>query len=133
MMLRLMDRGFSGVYEVKGMKGILYESFPYVAMLLVCVFNARNIINGTDNTFMRKYRKLTDEEKELYDSWKVKVSQLLYVLCFGVLTVFAFVFSVVFPDVIGTEIFIVGYVVEVVLLLILSETRLVLDGFCRKG
>jgi hypothetical protein len=128
-----MDRGFSGVYEVKGMKGILYESFPYVAMLLVCVFNARNIINGTDNTFMRKYRKLTDEEKELYDSWKVKVSQLLYVLCFGVLTVFAFVFSVVFPDVIRTEIFIGGYVVEVVLLLILSETRLVLDGFCRKG
>lgn len=114
------------------MKGILYESFPYVAMLLVCLFNARNIIKGTDYTLMRKYRKMKDEEKALYDSWKVKVSQLLYLLSFGVLTVLAFVFSVVFPDVIRTEIFIVGYVVEVVLLVILSETRLVLDWFCRK-
>jgi thiamine transporter ThiT len=121
------------IYEVKDMKRILYEILPYIAILLVCLFNARNIITGTGNPIIRKYGKLTDQEKELYDSLKVKRSQLLYVLSLAILTVLAFVFSVISPNIILPKMFIVCYLVEIVVLLIFSETKWILNLFCKKS
>lgn len=121
------------IYEVKDMKRILYEILPYIAILLVCLFNARNIITGTGNPIIRKYGKLTDQEKELYDSLKVKMSQLLYVLSLAILTVLAFVFSVISPNIILPKMFIVCYLVEIVVLLIFSETKWILNLFCKKS
>ncbi|RKD33853.1 hypothetical protein BET01_13360 [Lacrimispora algidixylanolytica] len=121
------------IYEVKDMKRILYEILPYIAILLVCLFNARNIITGTGNPIIRKYGKLTDQEKELYDSLKVKMSQLLYVLSLAILTVLAFVFSVIYPNIILPKMFIVCYLVEIVVLLIFSETKWILNLFCKKS
>ncbi|WP_077613244.1 hypothetical protein [Clostridium sp. Marseille-P2415] len=114
------------------MKKILYENLPYLAILLVCLFNARNIVTGTGNTIMREYGKLTDEEKELYDISKVKMSQILYVLSLVFVTVLAFVFSVIFPNVIFPKTFIVCYLVEIVVLLIFSKTKWILNWFCKK-
>ena len=121
------------IYEVKDMKRILYEILPYIAILLVCLFNARYIITGTGNSIIRKYGKLTDQEKELYDSLKVKMSQLLYVLSLAILTVLAFVFSVIYPNIILPKMFIVCYLVEIVVLLIFSETKWILNLFCKKS
>lgn len=121
------------IYEVKDMKRILYEILPYIAILLVCLFNARNIITGTGNPIIRKYGKLTDQEKELYDGLKVKMSQLLYVLSLVILTVLAFVFSVISPNIILPKMFIVCYLVEIVVLLIFSETKWILNLFCKKS
>jgi hypothetical protein len=114
------------------MKRILYENLPYIAILLVCLFNARNIVTGNGNNIMIKYGKLTDREKECYDSSKVKVSQLLYLLSLAGLTVLSFVYSVIFPGIILPKVFLVCYLVEIVLLLIFCKTKWILDVFCKK-
>lgn len=126
-----MDK--QNIYGGKDMKRILYEVLPYIAIMFVCLFNARNIITGTGNPIIRKYGKLSDQEKELYDSLKVKMSQFLYVLSLAVLTVLAFVFSVIYPNIILPKVFIVCYLVELVVLLIFSETKWVLNLFCKKS
>lgn len=115
------------------MKRILYENLPYLAILLVCLFNARNIVIGSGNTIMREFGILTDDEKELYDITKIKLSQILYVLSLVLVTVLAFVFSVILPGFILPKIFIVCYLVEIVVLLIFSRTKWILDWFCRKS
>ncbi len=115
------------------MKKILYDSLPYLAILLVCLFNARAIVTGTGNSIMRKYGKLTDEEKELYDIRKVKMSQILYVLSLVIVTVLAFLFSEIFPNAIAPKTFIMCYLVEIVVLLIFSKTKWILNWFCKKS
>lgn len=115
------------------MKKILYENLPYLAILLVCLFNARYIVTGTGNTIIKEYGKLSNEEKKLYDISKVKMSQILFLLSIVIVTVFAFVFSVIFPNIISTKLFIVCYLVEIVVLLIFSKTKLILNWFCKKN
>ncbi len=114
------------------MKKILYENLPYLAIILACLFNARNIVTGTGNTIMREYGKLTAEEKELYDISKVKTSQILYVLSLVIVTVLAFVFSEIFPNVIAPKTFIVCYLLEIAVLLIFIKTKWILNWFCKK-
>jgi hypothetical protein len=84
------------------------------------------IVTGTKNNLMR-YGKLTDEEKELYDISKVKMSQILFELSLVVLVILAFV-----PNVIASNTFIVCYLVEIVVLLIFSKTKCILNLFCKK-
>ncbi|WP_143321940.1 hypothetical protein [Clostridium sp. HBUAS56010] len=115
------------------MKKILYENLPYLAILLVCLFNVSSIVRGSENTIMRKYGKMTDEEKKLYDISKVKMSQILYILSLVLVTVLAFVFSVIFPNIIYPNTFLAFYILEIIVLFILSETKLILNGFCKKN
>lgn len=114
------------------MKKILYENLPYLAILLVCLFSLRNIVTGSGNTIMKKYGKMTHEEKELYDISKVKMSQILYVMSLVFVTILAFVFSVIFPNIIYPSIFLACYLVEIIVLLIFSKTKWILNGFCKK-
>lgn len=114
------------------MKQILYENLPYLAILLVCLLQARKIVAGTGSTIMIAYGRLSEEEKELYDISKVKMSQILYLLSLFSLTIFAFVFSVFFPNIISSRTFIVCYLVEIIVLLIFSRTKWILNWFCEK-
>lgn len=114
------------------MYNILYENFSYLAIILVCLINGVYIVTGTGNTFMRVYRKLTVEEKKFYDISKVKMMQILFVLSMVIVTVLAFLFTEIFTDIIDPNIFIVCYLVEIVVLIILSYTKWILNWFCKK-
>lgn len=113
------------------MNKILYENFNYIAILLICLINAIYTVTGTGNTLMG-YGKLKDEDKELYDISKVKMSQILYILSFAIVTVLAFVFSEIYPDVFTLKTFIVCYLVEIIVLIIFSKTKWILNWFCKK-
>lgn len=68
-----------------------------------------------------KYRKMSDEEKALYDKKKVKQIQFIPVLVFTILSVLAFIFDVFLPGIIPTNIFIICLVVDLVVLLMVHH------------
>lgn len=111
---------------------ILYGKLQYIGIILVCLISAGRIVTGTGNTIMREYGKLADEEKQLYDISKVKMSQILYVLSLVLLTILAFIFSEIFPNIISTNTIIMGYLAAIVVLLIFVKTKWILNGFCKK-
>lgn len=114
------------------MTNIFYESVMYLAILLACLVSARAIAIGNGNTLLRGYSELTEEEKESYDIKKVKRVQILYVLSVAIVTLCAFVFSEVFPNVLPVKLFVGCYILEIIILFLFLKTRWILNWFCKK-
>lgn len=114
------------------MYNILYENLTYLGIILVCFINVIYIVTGMGNSSLRVYRKLTVEEKKLYDLPKVKMMQILFILSMVIVTVLAFLFTEIYTDIIDPKIFIVCYLVEIVVLTIFSHTKWILNWFCMK-
>lgn len=114
------------------MREIFKEYSSYFTILFICLINIRAIVKGVNN-YMGKYGKLAEEEKQLYDISKVKVSLILHVLSLVLVTVLAFIFTEIYPNIIAPKTFILCYLAEVVVLLILSYTKWILNWFCKKN
>lgn len=108
---------------------LLNDKATYIAILLVPISIIRDI--GTKNA-ISKYKKLTDQEKKIYDISKVKLSELLYAISLIILAILAYIFTEIFPDIISTNIFIWCFLIEIVVLLIFSQTKWILNLFCKK-
>lgn len=110
----------------------LGENFSFFAVLLICFINLFYTVTGSGNTFLRIYRKLTDEEKQCYDIRKVKVVQIIFILSWIIFDVLIFVSTKLYPNIINISIFIIWFIVELVLLIILNYTKWFLNVFCKK-
>ncbi|ABX42139.1 hypothetical protein [Lachnoclostridium phytofermentans] len=114
------------------MEKILRENFPLIAILLICLIYLIRVVTGTKNTVMREYGKMTEEEKELYDISKVKMSQILCILSIIIVIVLDFVFTKFFPDIIAPNTFTVCLLVEMVVTIIFFKTKWIINFFCKK-
>jgi hypothetical protein len=104
--------------------------FPYFIMVLMCLVDVIKIASGPESNLM-KYGKLPEEEKKLYNISKVKMTQILYFLSLTIVTVFSFIFTELYPNVIPYQVLLVCYLVELVILFIFAYTKWVLNWFCR--
>jgi hypothetical protein len=80
---------------------------------------------------MKKYEKMTEEEKRMYDVSKVKMVQVLFIMWVLILTIIAFIFDKISPDIVDYNIFLICVIISAVLVTILSE-KWVLRVFCKK-
>lgn len=101
--------------------------FPFLILIIFCFINIIKVA-----TRKERYEKLPDEEKGFYEPSKVKITYIAYSLSLAFVTVFEFVFWVICPNIIAPMVLIVCFLVEIVIVLIFENTKLVLNWFCKK-
>lgn len=109
----------------------LYENSMYLFILYLSLLHLWYILGCKKNTLMKKYEKMTEEEKRMYDVSKVKMVQVLFIMWELILTIIAFIFDKICPDIVDHNIFLICIIISAVIATVLSE-KWVLRVFCKK-
>lgn len=113
------------------MGNLLYGKWAYIAFILIFLINILRIVKIPEYAFPRIYKKMTDEEKKIYDISKIRYVKILFSLAMIILTIFAFIFSEVFPDIINQNVFLISYLIALVIIFFL-DTKWMLNWFYKK-
>jgi len=108
----------------------IYEHLSLLCLILTCLIGIRRIHIDL-NSFSKKYNKLTAEERKLYDSKKINRMGIIWLSSIVLITLLMFIFDAFLKKSSLMPIFIVCYVFDLIAYFLISNTKWVLDLFCK--
>lgn len=104
----------------------LNKYLPLLCIIFIYLIGIMRINSGLES-FSTKYKKMTIEEKKLDDLRKINRIGILW---FGS-TVLALVLDIIFKEINISSILIIYYVVDLIVYFFVSNTKCILDLFCK--
>ena len=105
----------------------LNKYLPLLCIIFICLIGIMRINSGLES-FSTKYKKMTIEEKKLDDLRKINRIGILWFGSTVLVTALALVLDIIFNI---SSILIIYYVVALIVYFFVSNTKCILDLFCK--
>ena len=108
----------------------LNKYLPLLCIIFICLIGIMRINSGLES-FSTKYKNMTIEEKKLDDLRKINRIGILWFGSTVLVTALALVLDIIFKEINISSILIIYYVVDLIVYFFVSNTKCILDLFCK--